>query len=63
MQAFVYRGHRVELWRISDGLKHDMKQLKVKLSRQTRVKLGFMMQKQAQRVLDQWQGSWGAFFS
>ena len=43
-----YRGHRVELWRIADRLKNDKKQLKVKQSRQTRVYLGFIRQKQAQ---------------
>ena len=37
-----YRGHRVELCRISDWLKNDIKQLKVKRNRQTRVYLGFI---------------------
>ena len=40
-----YRGHKVELWRIYDGLKNDKKQLKVKRSRQTRVYLGFIRPK------------------
>ena len=38
-------GHRVELWRASDWLKNDKKQLKVKQSRQTRVYLGFIRPK------------------
>ena len=36
-----YGGHRVELWRASDWLKNEKKQLKVKQSRQTQVCLGF----------------------
>ena len=36
-----YGGHRVELWRASDRLKNDKKQLKVKQSRQTQVYLEF----------------------
>ena len=40
-----YRGHRVELWRISDGLKNDKKQTKVKQSIQTRVYLGLIRSK------------------
>ena len=40
-----YRGNAPELWRISDGLKNDKKQLKVKQSRQTRVFLGFFRPK------------------
>ena len=59
--SYTGRGHRVELWRISDWPRNDKKQLKVKQSRQTRVCLRFILQKQAQCVLDQWQGSWGAF--
>ena len=34
-----------ELWKASDGLKNDKKQLKVKQSRQTRVYLGFIRPK------------------
>ena len=36
-----YGGHRVELWRASDWLNNDKKQLKVKRSRQTQVYLEF----------------------
>ena len=36
-----YGGHRVELWRASDWLQNDKKQLKVKQSRQSQMYLGF----------------------
>ena len=36
-----YGGHRVELWKASDWLKNDKKQLKVKQSRQIQVYMGF----------------------
>ena len=42
---------------------NDQKQLKIKQSRQTRMYLGFLRHKHVQRVLDQWQGSWGAFLT
>ena len=41
-----YGGHRVELWKASDWLKNDKKQLKVKQSRQSRVHLGLIRPKQ-----------------
>ena len=43
--SYTGRGHRVELWRISDWPRNDKKQLKVKQSRQTRVFLGFFRPK------------------
>ena len=55
-----YGGHRVELWRPSDWLKNDKKQLKVKKSRQNRVYLDFIRPKAGQCALDQRQGSQGA---
>ena len=55
-----YRGHRVELWSISDW-PQNQKQLKVKQSRQTRMCLRFILLKQVQYALDQWQGSWVRF--
>ena len=62
-----FGGHRVKLWRASDWLKkqkNDKNQLKVKQSRQTRVCTWAVSgQKQVQSPLDQWQGSWGAFFT
>ena len=45
-----------DLW-----LQNDKKQLKVKQSRQTRVCLRFILLKQVQNALDQWQGSWVRF--
>ena len=58
-------GHRVvELWKASDWLKKDKKQLKVKESRQARVYLGFYPAKNKYNaLLDQWQGSQGALFT
>ena len=41
MRRHSYGGHGMELWRATDWLKNDKKQLKVKQSRQTRVYLGF----------------------
>ena len=40
-----YGGRRVEVWRASDWLQNDKKQLKVKQSRQTQVYLGFVRRK------------------
>ena len=39
------------------------KRLKVKQSRQTRVCLRFILRKQKQCVIDQWQGKWVAFLT
>ena len=58
------RKHRVELWRIADWLKNSKKNIEVKQNRQLGCTwyVGFIREKQAQCVLDQWQGSCGVRF-
>ena len=60
--AFVW-GDRVELWRASDWLKNDKHQLKVQRADKLGCTWAVSGQKQVQSDLDQWHGSWGAFFT
>ena len=66
-----YGGHRVELWKASDWLKNDKKQLKVKQSAWTNSGVPGLypgnknryFEVQCNALLDQWQGSLGALFA
>ena len=57
-----YTRYRVELWRIADLLKNDKKQLKSSRVDNSGVP-GLYPAKTGTMRLDQWQGSWDAFFT